>query len=195
VDRHRIEVWYVDLEAPSLDECAALLTSDELAVAARGRPPVRRERIVSRAALRVVLAPHLRCRPSRVRLVRTAAGKPQLDARRPSLQFSLSHTPTRCAIAVSRGQPVGVDVEDIAVDLPEAVVQAWTRAEARLKARGTGLTTRASIGRTDPTVRVVDLRPGQGHVGAVAIWSGERSAAADVVDVVERVLPVSELSR
>jgi 4'-phosphopantetheinyl transferase len=191
VDGHEIEVWHVDLEGPSLDECATLLTRAELDVAGRGRPAIQRERIVSRAALRVVLGARLGCRPSRVRLTRSPEGKPQLDRRRPRLEFSLSHAAGRCAIAVSRRAPVGVDVEGTAVPLSEASLREWTRQEARLKARGIGLTTRVQLAPVDPGIAVVDLRPGPGHVGAVAIWTGTGSVE---VDVAERVLPASELA-
>lgn len=71
--------------------------------------PARRARVTTRAALRRVLGDRLGCAAAEVPLGRTPAGKPTLE-RPASVQFSVSHTDARAAIAVA-ATPVGIDIE------------------------------------------------------------------------------------
>lgn len=90
----------------------------------------------------------------------TAAGAPYLP-QHPEVHVSISHCRSAVAVAVSRSGPVGIDVEcrrRIAADLAQRVCTAdeqqqlaqaadadmlflrfWTRKEAVLKCRGTGI--------------------------------------------------------
>lgn len=119
-----------------------------------------RERV--REIARVLLAPQLGVEPARVRIERMAMGKPYV-ANDETLHYSVSHSATHAMIALTRVAPVGVDLERVRV-VPNAerilarffpahqidailsddrrelrFVQAWTEAEARVKARGAGM--------------------------------------------------------
>src|SRR5262249_17462285 len=104
-----------------LGAAAALLDDDE-----RGRarrlllPQSARRFILSRAALRAVLAAQLGVAPRDVALSGGAAGKPELAAHgeragagraAPSLRFNLSHSGDLALVALARDREVGVDVE------------------------------------------------------------------------------------
>jgi 4'-phosphopantetheinyl transferase len=211
----RVTVWYVDLRALEPGRAQLVLPEEDRAEIGRSRPEVAHERLASRVALRTVLGTQLGCPPERVDLVRRGSGKPVLAGRRPALHFSLSHATGRCAIAVSRHHPVGVDLEPASVDLarvdqlaarwlgPTAAasisragasertqrfLQEWTRLEASRKATGRGLLAGPPSSRRRAPV-VVDLRPGPCHVGALAVHPARRRAR---VTVVERELPWGE---
>jgi 4'-phosphopantetheinyl transferase len=133
-----------------------------------------RDRLTTGIALaRLVLAHHVDCptEPERLHFDRTCRvcgaqhGKPRLMDATTGLQFSIAHSGERIALAVVRGAPVGVDVEQLnpalQVDalaaevlsaeerakfatLPpqdrlEGLLTYWTRKEALLKATGDGL--------------------------------------------------------
>jgi 4'-phosphopantetheinyl transferase len=120
--------------------------------------------IVSRSALRVVLAQYMGQDPAMIRFTSNAYGKPALapDAR---IRFNLAHTDGLALIAVTRDQEIGVDLELVSptfdfteiVDhiftpgeraqlsaLPDEQRRAgfyhgWTRKEAFIKAVGEGV--------------------------------------------------------
>jgi phosphopantetheinyl transferase len=118
-------------------------------------------------------------------------GKPLLrnDAK---LHFSISHSRDIAMMAITRVAPVGVDIEQIrAVPNAEAILrrffthedatgiltahnrdrrfmEAWTRAEARVKVRGASVW-ESSI--PDPRTTIRKLRAPSGFVAAVAVAS------------------------
>jgi phosphopantetheinyl transferase len=155
-----VSIWRIDLREPAaVVECAAdLLSPDERERADRGTATVRRRRVLSRAALRLVLARCMGTTPAVLRFVTDPSGKPRLDGSSP--HFSVSRSGDWCLIAVTSLGPVGVDVERT-VALPElegiavrrfapadartilnqsgerrlrAFYRLWTRTEAYLKA-------------------------------------------------------------
>jgi 4'-phosphopantetheinyl transferase len=94
-----------------------------------------------------------------------AGSKPRLAGRASTLQFSISHSGSHAVLAISRDVPLGVDIERVAADGPEASMlnavlspgergafaptpaarrawaftRYWSRKEALLKATGDGL--------------------------------------------------------
>jgi len=129
------------------------------------RPDIRQNFLLSRGCLRYVLSIYLNCSPPALNFSLGRYGKPELKADRPSLQFNLSHTQERIAIALHSHNPVGIDIERVRpithleklcqrcltrgeattvlyLDQPSAshrFFQYWTAKEAILKAMGLGL--------------------------------------------------------
>jgi 4'-phosphopantetheinyl transferase len=153
----------LDLAPDESAAATATLAPGERARAARLPPELRQRWIASHAALRTILGAHLGRPPERVEWERSPAGRP--EPRGNDLWFSLSRSGAKGLIALARGRPVGVDLErlrpirgapeilsllvtpaerDRIAALPShrrdrEVVSWWTRAEAWVKARGTGL--------------------------------------------------------
>lgn len=167
------QVWWALLAdvGPQHD---ALLAPEDLERRARLAGAADRHRLTAAAATtRVVLAALVGERPAALEIDRTCLrcgdqhGKPRLTGTS-DLHFSVSHSGSVVAVAVSRNRPVGVDVERIwrlrpveldrvvlATLAPEERLQVarqpadrrtlalttyWTRKEAVLKATGQGLT-------------------------------------------------------
>lgn len=172
-----------------MSEAASLLTrvlaSDEVRVWTLGTGERERIRIISRH----LLAPQLGVEPARVDIQRTAAGKPYVadDA---TLQYSVSHSDDHAMIALTRVAPVGVDLERVRT-VPNAerilarffpkheidailsddrrelrFVQAWTEAEARVKARGAGVWHAAT---PDERAELRPLVAPDGYAASVAV--------------------------
>ena len=165
-----VHLWHVaaeDIDEPRLNECLRLLALDE---AARARRYVfeqhRRQSIVAWGMLRKLLWKYTAVAPQSLVFGRNAHGKPHLVEPADSpIQFNMSHTHGMILYAVTRGCPIGVDVEDTqrrggGMELArrffaEAEVAAlealpppaqhnaffrfWTLKEAYIKARGLGL--------------------------------------------------------
>lgn len=162
-----VDVWRSDLELDqsALDRLWPCLDHEEQGRAARFYFEADRTRfIASRATLRHILGQYLGQEPERVRLGYAAEGKPHLLDQR-DLHFNLSHAGSLLLVAVSRSRQVGVDVERVPSEALVAEVservfsppelaalgqllgparcerfaEFWTRKEAYIKARGTGL--------------------------------------------------------
>jgi len=116
-----------------------------------------------------------------------AGGKPFVEG---GPRFSLSHSETRVAVALSSSCELGLDVEDVdrregAAAAPDAL-ERWTATEAALKAVGEGL---RSVGRV---VLAPDLATAR--VGAVTVQLRPLSLAAGVVARLATVGPVGTVS-
>lgn len=163
-----IHVWRVSLEGEEA-LCAAresLLSPDERARADRFRMARdRRRSILARSALRIILARSLNVEPSALRFEYGPHGKPALSGPAAPLSFNVSHSDDLALIAVREGGPIGVDIERIRADMggdeiaerffcpaerawllslpsdqrPDGFFTLWTRKEAYIKARGSGL--------------------------------------------------------
>ena len=166
-----VDVWSCCLEGtPSvLERCEAWLSDEERARAARLIRPQDRVRFsVSHGGLRAVLARYVGVVPAALRFGAGPGGKPfLLDAQggHHALRFNLSHSHGRMLVAVTKGQEVGIDLEQIRDNLEalklgerfyapaeyerirsgpvsEHALQfyrLWVAKEAFLKAQGTGI--------------------------------------------------------
>ena len=129
-----VHVWSVDLDAPAdraLGVLGGMLSADELLRAGavkseRGR----RRALVTRAAVRALLARYLDRRPAELAFGAGPHGKPRLDPASP-LRFNLSHSGPWALIAVAHSAEVGVDVEHIHPrhDLPGLARKVFAEAE------------------------------------------------------------------
>jgi 4'-phosphopantetheinyl transferase len=145
---------------------AALLSVDELAQAGRFRFETERVRYcLTRGLLRSLLGAYRGVPAASIGLTSSSQGKPALADAGCDLQFNLTHTDGLAAYALTRGRPVGIDVERLraggdwddivethfaaaevqayralaAQDRLRSFFNAWTRKEAFVKALGTGL--------------------------------------------------------
>lgn len=166
-------LWHVAPEAvrdPALlAACDALMTADERARGARFIPlQVRHRHLVTRALVRRTLSRYADIPPAAWRFVENAHGRPEIDPAcgAGGLRFNLSHTDGLIVCLVARELDVGVDVEDTARRLDDAMAiaarffspreaaalaavpeperldrffQYWTLKESYIKARGMGL--------------------------------------------------------
>jgi 4'-phosphopantetheinyl transferase len=164
-----VHVWRASLNS-SVSDAAGLkliLSSDELERAERFHFEADRRRcVVGRGYLRLLLGEILNLPANTLRFEYNEFGKPRLiPTQEQRLRFNVSHAGDLILIAITRGRPVGVDVEKIRTDLDfgevaarffsineskslallagvgryEAFFTCWTRKEAYLKARGDGL--------------------------------------------------------
>lgn len=163
-----VHIWRVDLRVSEacFQRLAATLSPAERARAARLRfDAPRRQFTVARGALRDILGRYLDVRPARIALTANPHGKPALAAPDCAwLHFNLAHSGDLALVALTRGRPLGIDVERVAPpdNLPRLVAQffspnenaafralpeskrvaaffaGWTRKEAYIKALGVG---------------------------------------------------------
>ena len=227
-----IHLWRADLDcnAHALPALQRTLDSHELA-RARGfhRELDRRRYVFAHGTVRTILARYLGMPPKRLMFRAGQWGKPDLADG--GMRFSLSHSNELVLCAVSPDHEVGVDVEqvrpgvedDLVAYLPAGarrrlaamppaarrslLLMGWTRLEAWVKSRGTGLEAglarfdtfvelgRARLGSRQRSVRggsgwVQDLAPRSGYIGAVAtrrqesnvrrwIWNAEEMCGQD----------------
>jgi len=207
-------LWLIDLRQDELlvERAAQLPAASERRRADRATPAVRRQHIVSRAALRIVLARWLRCPPGALQFVADPSGKPRLVGGAP--HFSVSHSGDWGLIAVTPLGPVGVDIElCVPISELEAIAarvfapaaartvmsqrgerrvqsfyRQWTRMEAQLKASGEGLAGGLSGAAAAPAPggwTLAGIDAGHGLVGAVVV-AGAHSWR-------DAMLPVREL--
>jgi len=181
-----IHVWRIDLAAGSCAQAdTALLSPDEHERAGRLLCERKRARFIAgRSALRSLLGRYLDEAPQALVFRYGPHGKPALarGASDAVLTFNFSHSKDLALLAVAAGREVGIDIEhlhrDISVDsfarhilceneaaalqrLPaerhkQALLTAWTRKEAYVKALGVGLarslnSVSAGIGDVDET--------------------------------------------
>jgi 4'-phosphopantetheinyl transferase len=166
---HVVEVWRVPLDAGErAGELRAHLSADELERLRRlQRSEVGRRWLVSRGALREILAARLGIAPGEVQLRLDEHGRPRLDpeAHGAQLDFNLSHSADLALVATAAEARVGIDVErlrpgrnplrvadryfsaaEVAAlrafppdDRPAAFLRYWTAKEALAKGLGLGL--------------------------------------------------------
>jgi 4'-phosphopantetheinyl transferase len=162
-----IHVWTrsLDAEDAAIRQGYDLLSSEERGRAERFRVDrPRNDFILTRSALRLLLAQYATTTPERLQFKVTKYGKPGLEGVS-DLRFNVSHTEGMALLAFTRGREIGVDVERIrpepdarrlserffsvserealrplrSEELQAAFFRCWSRKEAYIKARGEGL--------------------------------------------------------
>jgi 4'-phosphopantetheinyl transferase len=201
-----VHLWRVHLDgvSPSGNVSSDWLSEEERVRAAALRGPGEERRfIISRIALRHILARYQGVPPAALRVRREAGGKPFIEGGS-ELSFSLTHSGGLALLAVA-GRPVGVDVERVRVvrrmsrilqrvmheetahvlnALPAeqrvvAFIDAWTQREAHVKALGGG------VFRTRDDLPFRSAHPGDGSVVVESArstgepWSITRLVPAD----------------
>ena len=172
-----VDVWLVSLDS----EGNNILSPHEQERAARFRFETDRRRWTrARSALRVILADCTGIPAPEVRFVIGKYGKPALE-NGGGIEFSVSHSGEWAMVAVTRGVPVGVDIEriregtDMAAllarlgerDLPDTaqdLFRAWTRREAMTKALGGAL-----MDRPTGDLRICDLEAPAGYAASLVL--------------------------
>jgi 4'-phosphopantetheinyl transferase len=169
-EQRRVTVWRIGLDLDDrIAESLRRHLSDDEAERLRGLSgsEIGRRWLVSRAALREILAAELGVSPSAVRLQLGANGRPGLDraVHGADLDFNLSHSADLALAATGRTVRIGIDVERLrpgrdplriakryfsdaeaaaleaaaAADRPGLFLRYWTAKEALAKGLGRGL--------------------------------------------------------
>jgi 4'-phosphopantetheinyl transferase len=166
VEPREVSVWRVRLDPGDRErEMRSLLSAEESERLRRlDRTDVGRRWLVSRVALREILAAELGVEPAAVQLRLDEHGRPGLDpaAHASELDFNLSHSGELALIAVAERLRIGIDVEKprgrdplrvagryfspaevervrAAEDRPDEFLRYWTAKEALAKGLGLGL--------------------------------------------------------
>ena len=165
-----VEIWRSpnDVESHSYERLRTLLLPEELARAAAFRfERHRKQYVLGRSLLRMLLAGYLRLDPLAIRFQYTSNGKPQLlfPSKDCNIQFNMAHSGAIILFGFTLEHRIGVDIEQIRSDveiddisqrffsaserqwiarLPparrsDAFFVCWTRKEAFLKGTGEGL--------------------------------------------------------
>jgi 4'-phosphopantetheinyl transferase len=161
-----------------------LLNSDEQSRADRFYFSKHKRRFTTaRAAMRIILARYLNTSPERLEFTYNAQGKPSV-VNSQKLQFNLSHTGEIAILAVGKGFPVGVDIEQYSARPYDGIAKTlfsetelygllkappslkaalffhvWAQKEAFIKASGLGLsypTKEFTVPTTFPTKQLVE---------------------------------------
>lgn len=158
IDAPSVDVWRIALDAPLTND--QTLSADERARAARFLAEGDRRRYVAaHVGLRTILARYVERKPQALTFRVNEYGKPAL-AMMTNVEFNLAHSGECALVAVTRGMPVGVDVEWLRADFegnelarrffapreiellaaePGRFFEIWTRKESFLKAIGMGV--------------------------------------------------------
>ncbi|MGL5742502.1 MAG: 4'-phosphopantetheinyl transferase family protein [Legionella sp.] len=179
----RIDLWQFSL-AHEIPNAYPLLSSDEKTRAERFYFSRHKRRFsTARATLRIILARYLTIAPEHLEFIYSNHGKPEV-VNSVKLQFNLSHTEDLALLAVGKGFPMGVDVEQYSarpyewiakslfsaqeyedfIQVPPSLKPAiffhvWSQKEAFIKACGLGLsypTKDFSVPIFMPTKQLVD---------------------------------------
>ena len=165
-----VHVWRIRLDAARASELWVLLSPDEQERASRFHFAEHRHSfVVAHGMLRRLLARYAGVAPEALAFGAGDNGKPTLHASSGAgtLEFNLSHSGDYALLAVSRGGPVGVDIErwndeiehlelaehffspaerdalhklrEVKQETVAGFFAAWSRKEAYLKARGDGI--------------------------------------------------------
>lgn len=102
--------------------------------------------------------------PSRLRV--PEGGKPSLES---GPHFSISHSSSRVAVALSERHALGLDIEDAGTrGRSRAELEQWTAVEATLKALGAGLRRSAEV-RVSPDLSTAEMAGALVHLRSVTL--------------------------
>ncbi|WP_020158466.1 4'-phosphopantetheinyl transferase family protein [Methylobacter marinus] len=193
-----IDLWFEALAATedTYQRYWALLDKEEQAKALRFVQEQHRARyVISHGKVRTILARYIDKPPETLCFAQEVAGKPYLvvDGRPHEVKFNLSHSGDRMMLAVSRHEPVGVDIEvwldgfDCAAvaeecftetekafwqalpahEKADAFYRFWTRKESFVKAIGAGISLDVSqvVTSVDGASRFISLPARYGAAG------------------------------
>jgi 4'-phosphopantetheinyl transferase len=183
LNESRIDLWQFSLKH-ELNVTCQLLNAEEKARGERFYFSRHKRRFTTaRAVLRIILARYLNAAPECLEFVYNSHGKPEvINLQR--LQFNMSHTGDLALLAVGKGYPMGIDIEQYSArpyegiakslfskkefeefkKIPSALKPAvffhiWSQKEAFIKACGLGLsypTKEFNVPTTIPTKQLVD---------------------------------------
>ncbi len=112
-DTNIIDIWQVDLQDVTLDGHLKVLSEDErIRVDKFVFPNDKKSFARSRCALRLILAEYLVSLPEKLLFHYGEHGKPVL-AENDSVDFNISHYENIALVAVTRGRPLGVDINRV----------------------------------------------------------------------------------
>lgn len=217
----RLDIWIADVTDAAflaLAESDLPAEADRARASGLGRPEVARELLARRAALRLILARYTGTDPRDVRVVPAPGGKPVLvptGASGPA--FSIAHSGSVYAVAVSTVRTVGVDVEELRPvsrarsiaarwfgeaearrldEVPESEQQdefmrLWTAKEALAKRHGAGL----RLMKGEPGELDVQAAIDDGTLRYFSVAEGYAAAVAtsEVVAEIEVIRPGSDM--
>ena len=202
IARGQIDLWWADLDAP---RDAGEHPDDRRDAARLVDRRARRRLFARRSTLRELLGHYLDCRSDQVVLSRTPSGRPELDWPRSDLHFNASSSAGTALYAITRGEPIGVDLEhstrgpgltsadhlflteaerrmvsEVEPRLrPITLLRLWTLKEALAKAMGTGLS-------SDP--KELEFRFIQGQPSPVVVSPGGSRWRGDLIPTPEGVV-------
>ena len=204
-----VHLWQIELAAVATSEqrWQQVLSTDEQTRAARFHFSRDRQHFTAtRALLRTILASYVASEPAKLVFRYSEKDKPSLALAGNQVEFNVSHSGTTALLAFARGRVLGVDVERIREDLdPTALAQrffstheqnqlaavspsekyhaffrGWTRKEAYIKAKGTGLS--LPLDQFDVSLQPGDenaLRATRPDAAEAALWSLQEIKAGD----------------
>ena len=199
LDGRDVQVWVARLrQSPDqIRAFASTLSADELERAQRFHfEHDKSSFIAARGVLREILGSYLGIDPGQFEVTYGPHGKPALAGADNDLTFNLSHSDDVALVALTRGRPIGVDLERMkrfaeVADVPPAIFSerelaefrdlprkdqqasffnAWTRKEAFVKATGRGFSM---------SVKEVEVTFAPGEDARLVRLSGSADAAAE----------------
>ncbi|MET0083613.1 MAG: 4'-phosphopantetheinyl transferase superfamily protein [Sedimenticola sp.] len=160
-----LHIWKLDLSISSAKLRAHLSVDEQQRAAKMISPEERKHFIVSRGQMREILARYAGCSAVEIRFGYGEMGKPELVSSTSGIEFNLSHSGDLGLLAVTRGNPVGIDLEPVTArrntrriaervfdqetleqlrrldedEFVTAFCTRWTQLEAKVKALGQGV--------------------------------------------------------
>jgi 4'-phosphopantetheinyl transferase len=186
----QLHLWWIDTESGQ-KALLRLLSDDERSRAARFIDDrAQRCFVCARGALRSVLSRYLNHPPQSLLFEYGPMGKPALRFPDSDLGFNLSHSGNRALLAVTSGNPVGIDLEPLRsvpnvlpmakkvfskrifrhlTSLPKErlsgeFLHQWTMLEAKVKAEGRGV-----FSKSPGQITALGFQPSEGWSAAVAM--------------------------